>query len=433
MRAYLSLIVAAVMLVGTNLHADEWPQWRGPQRDGVWRETGIVERLPDEVEPRWSVEVGAGYSSPTVADGRVYVTDRVDEPQEIERVHCFDFKTGERLWSHEYPTGKLYGGIGYKAGPRAAVIVQDGRAYSLGGVGHLHCFDARTGKVLWQHDLYSEYDIDMPRWGIASSPLIEGEVLIVQIGGKDACLVAFNRETGKEAWRALSDAASYTAPIVIDQAGRRVLVCYTADRVVGMDPQTGKLLWHYDMPGSKWPIAIATPVVHDDLLLVSSAHVGSALLRLDPDHMAVHEVWRRDGSKSREQGTLHSLITTPLIQGKHIYGLHQNAKLRCLDLMTGELVWESEAVMPVEKFGTLHMVEHGPTGRTFIFNELGELIIAQLSPKGYHEIDRANIIGPTKPQNPGRRTGVTWAHPAFANRHILVRSDEQLVSVDLSE
>ena len=431
-RTPLALLIVCLLVVST-VTADEWPQWRGPQRDGVWRETGIVEELPDEVQPRWTADIGAGYSSPTVADGRVYITDRIDEPEEIERVHCFDFKTGKQVWTHAYPTGDLYGRIGYKAGPRAAVIVQEGKAYSLGSAGHLLCFDAATGKVLWQHDLYTQYQIDMPRWGIAASPLIEGDLLIVQAGGKDACMIAFDRNSGKEAWRALSDAASYVAPIVIDQAGRRVLVTYMADRVAGMDPKTGQVLWSYDMPGSQWPIAISTPVVHDDLLFLSSAHVGSALLRLDPDRMAVHEVWRKNGKTNREDGTLHSLITTPILRDGYIYGLHQNAKLRCLDLKTGEVVWESEGAMPPEKFGTLHMVEHAPTGRVFIFNEIGELVIANLTPMGYIELDRAKLVEPTKPQNPGRRTGVTWAHPAFAHRHILVRSDQKLVCVDLSK
>ena len=149
MRSLSLLILPAVLLAPSTVFADEWPQWLGPQRDGVWREEGIVEDFDGErLTPRWTADIGAGYSSPTVADGRVYITDRLDDPEELERIHCFDSKTGEKLWSYQYSTGKLYGGIGYKAGPRAAVIVQDGRVYSLGGVGHLLCLDATTGKVL---------------------------------------------------------------------------------------------------------------------------------------------------------------------------------------------------------------------------------------------------------------------------------------------
>ena len=155
----------------------DWPQWRGPERDGGWRETGLRTELEMDAEGwiqlKWSAEVAAGYSQPTVADGRVYVSDRLDDPDEIERVHCFDFETGETLWSHQYPAAYT---IAYKSGPRAAVLLDPSttgpaRAYSLGGVGHLHCLDAQTGEVIWKRDLAGEYQIEMPRWGIAASPL----------------------------------------------------------------------------------------------------------------------------------------------------------------------------------------------------------------------------------------------------------------------
>ena len=174
------------------------------------------------------------------------------EPAESERVHCFDWETGETLWSHSYEC--RYGGFGYRAGPRASVLIDDGRAYSLGAAGHLFCFDAADGKVLWSRDLNAEYEIRMPNWGIAASPVVEGDLLIVQIGGEgDACVCAFDKTSGHQRWKALPDAASYSAPIVINQAGRRVFVCWTGDRLVGLDPQTGRLYWEYPWPWEKWP------------------------------------------------------------------------------------------------------------------------------------------------------------------------------------
>ena len=188
----------AITLACETTLSDEWPQWRGPNRDGVWQETGVVEKFPSErLKRRWTQPIASGYSGPTVAGGRVYVTDRLVKPEQLERIHCFDWETGRRLWSHRYRAP--YVKVGYTAGPRAAVTIDEGRAFALGAMGHLHCLDAASGKVIWQRDLNSDYKIRMPIWGIASAPIVDGGLLIVQIGGSDgACLVALNKKTGKE-------------------------------------------------------------------------------------------------------------------------------------------------------------------------------------------------------------------------------------------
>lgn len=411
-----------------SLSADEWPQWRGPRRDGVWRETGLLEKFdPPRLPLRWSVPIGGGYSGPTVATGRVYVTDRLTRPKEIERVLCFDWKTGRKIWSHSYEA--KYGEIKYRAGPRASVLVDGGLAYSLGALGHLYCFAAADGKILWHKDLKTEYRIRMPIWGVSASPVVEKDLLIVQIGGEDdACLVAFDKKTGKEKWKALPDDASYSAPIVIDQAGKRVLVCRTADNVVGLAPATGAPYWTFPFPSERWPISIATPVVHGDLLLISEAHLGSLLLRLRPDRPAVEKVWhRRNGDGKKD--ALHCLQSTPLIQGDFAYGVDNEGIFRCLELETGLPRWEDSTLVPEGRWATMHLVSNGD--RTWIFNERGELIIAKLSPRGVDEISRAKLLAPTMEQLP-RRGGVTWSHPGFAYRHVFARNDEQLVCADLS-
>src|SRR5690606_30356409 len=155
-----------------------------------WSETGVVERFDKKrLEPAWKVKIGAGYSGPTVADGRVFVTDRQTEPKQTERVLCFDSKTGAEIWQHEYDCPYS---ISYQAGPRASVTVDDGRAYALGAMGHLHVFDAGTGALLWKKDLNEIYKIRMPIWGIAAAPLIYGDLVILHIGGEDACVVALD-------------------------------------------------------------------------------------------------------------------------------------------------------------------------------------------------------------------------------------------------
>lgn len=415
-------------LTGAGALADDWPQWRGVKRDGVWREQGLVEKFAGpELQPVWRVPVSNGYSGPTVANGRVYLTDRVTDPKQLERVHCFDARNGKTLWTHSYDAP--YGGVGYPDGPRASVTVHDGRAYSLGALGHLYCFDAAKGKVLWSKDLNSLYQIDLPTWGIASAPLIEGDLVIVQAGGKDACLVALDRKTGNERWRGISDPASYSAPLVITQAGKRVLVCWTADRVLGLDPQTGKLHWEAPFTRARWPIGVASPVQEGELLFVTSAIDGSLMLRAPKDRLAVERVWLRKGPTENRTDALHSLISTPLMMDGHIYGIDISGELRCLDARTGDRLWESLAPVPKARWAAAHLTQNGD--RTWIFNERGELIIAKLSPKGYEEISRARLIRPTMGQLP-QRGGVCWAHPAYANRHVFVRNDEELLCANLA-
>ena len=407
--------------------ADDWPQWRGPDRDGVWREKGVVDRLPGPEMPiKWRAAIGAGYTSPTVCAGRVYVCDRVTDPGEAERIHCFDAGTGRPVWTHAYDCA--YKGFSYTAGPRGAVTVHDGRAYSLGAMGHLLCLAPDTGAVLWQKDLNREYGIRMPQWGIAAAPLVEGDLVVVQIGGRgDACVVALDRRTGAERWRALGDRIAYSSPVVVRQADKRVLVCWTGDRVVGLDPLSGELHWEHAMPSHKMPIGIADPVAKEGRLFVSSFYDGSLMLALDPVRLAVRELWRRQGRSEKDTDSLHCLIGTPILDGDHVYGIDSYGEMRCLEARTGDRVWESLQAGPKVRWGTVHFVRNAD--KVWMLNERGELIISRLSPAGFEEISRARLLKPTRVQH-GR--GVCWSHPAFANRHVFARNDEELVCADLT-
>jgi outer membrane protein assembly factor BamB len=417
-----------VMLFVASVQADDWPQWRGPGRDGIWRESGLVERLKDkELKRKWTAEIGPGYSGPTVAAGRVFVTDRIDDPKQIERVHCFDEQTGKKLWTFEYPCDYT---VGYKAGPRACVTVDADRAYALGAMGNFYCFNAADGRVLWNKDLNAEYEIRMPIWGISAAPLVEGELVIVQIGGKrGACLVAFDKTSGVERWRALDDNASYTAPIMIEQAGRRVLLCLTGDNVVGLDPRSGSVFWKYPFPPAKMVISIATPVVERDHVFFTSFYDGSLMLRLLPEKLAVEKVWRRQGLDEKTTDALHSIIATPLLIGDYVYGVDSYGELRCLSAATGDRIWEDQTATPRARWSTIHMVRNG--ANTWMLNERGDLIIARLSPEGYHEVSRSHLLDPTTEQL-RQRGGVCWSHPAFANRCVFARNDNELVCASLA-
>jgi outer membrane protein assembly factor BamB len=428
MKYRLVIALAALANLAVQASADDWPQWRGPNRDGVWHETGLVDKFAsDKLKLRWRVPVANGYSGPTVADGRVYVTDRLVEPKEIERIHCFDSRDGSTIWSHAYDCP--YSGIGYPDGPRASVTIDDGRAYALGTMGNFFCLDAAGGKVLWEKDLFKEYDIQMPIWGIAAAPLVESDLVILQIGGKQACLVAFDKRSGQQRWTALDDRASYSAPIIVEQGGKRVLVCWTGDSVVGLDPQSGTVYWKHPFEISKMVISIATPVVGGDRLLVSSFYDGSLMLKLDRDKPAIEQLWRRRGTDEKNTDSLHAVLSTPYIDGDYVYGVDSYGELRCLQAATGDRVWESLEASPKNRWGTIHMVRAGD--RTWMFNEHGQLLIAKLTPKGFKEISRAQLIEPT-PGQLDRRGGVCWSHPAFADRHIFARNDEALVCASLA-
>jgi outer membrane protein assembly factor BamB len=427
----LAAFVFIVVLLSQTSHADDWPQWRGKNRDGVWRERGIVDRFEEgRVEMVWRRPIGSGYSGPTVADGRVYVTDRLVEPKQVERVHCFDSKLGAPLWTYTYDCQYT---ISYDAGPRASVTVDDDRAFALGAMGHLHCFDSWSGAVLWKRDLNRDYAIDasgrMPTWGIAAAPLVYRDLLIVCCGATDgASIVALDKKTGEEEWRALRDRAQYSAPILIEQAGRPVLVCWTGDSVAGLDPRRGEVYWRFPFAPRRMPIGVATPAVDGDRLFVSSFYDGSLLLKLRQDQPDVLPVWRRRGRSEKNTDSLHCMISTPLILGDYIYGVDSYGELRCLHAETGDRVWEDQTATPRARWSNIHFVRNAD--RIWMFNERGELIIAELSPQGIREISRAPLLAPTRDQL-RQRGGVCWSHPAYADRHIFARNDEEIVCASL--
>ena len=431
------LSICSLLLLGSlTCHGEDWPQWRGVHRDGKWHESGIVDSFGAEtMEPVWRTPIGPGYTGPTVSDGKVYVMDRVKEPQQ-ERILCFSAADGTPLWNQTYACA--YEGIGYKAGPRAAVTIHQGSAIALGAMGNLHCLDAATGKIKWQRDLAAEYDIAgtedrqtrMPIWGIAASPLVVNDLVILHIGGREgACVVAHRLSDGEPVWRALEDRAQYSSPILIRQADQDVVVVWTGDGIAGLDPASGKVHWHELMTPVNMPIGIATPIVRGDRIFVTSFYDGAMMLNISSTELTADVVWQKRGRSEKETDGLHSIISTPVWLGEHIYGVDSYGELRCLIAETGERVWEDLSATPKARWSNIHFVQHGD--RMWMFNERGELIIGKLSPEGFAEIDRAKLLEPTKDQL-NRRGGVCWSHPAFANKHIFVRNDEELVCASLA-
>ena len=430
MKSFLLLIIPLLALScrsQDHVSIHDWPGWMGHDRLGIWHLDLEKESLiPDDLEKIWEVPVGTGYSGPSVSDGRVYVMDYVGDSVNYERVLCFDAETGEQLWIHKYESQY---NVGYPTGPRASVLINEGRAYSFGTMGDLYCMDAYTGEVLWSVNGREKYNIRIPVWGLSASPLVEGNQVIIKMGGTpDACLVSFNKVTGKEIWKALSDNASYSSPIVIDQAGKRVLVCWTGDNLAGLDPATGREYWKIPLQRRRGVINIATPVYSPPYIFLSSFYDGSVLVKLDQEKTEADVVWMRAGRSERDTDALHCCISTPVIYGDYVYGVDSYGEFRCLEMLTGDRVWTDSTLVPFGRWANAHLIKQGE--KTWAFNELGELILADLTPAGFRDLGRVKIMEPVS-ASPNPRGGVNWALPAFSGRRIFARSDGLLVCYEL--
>ena len=408
------------LLLSAALRAEDWPQWRGPNRDGVCRETGLMDSFPaDGLKVRWRVPVGWGWSSPVVTQGRVYLADAgVVKPKPKERLHCFDEATGKALWTHAYEVDYPDWAFDPKqeSGPVATPIVQNGKVYTLGRLGHLFCLDARKGDVLWQKNLQKDYQVE---WAPGTpSPLIEGDLLILLLGGKPgACVVAIHKDTGKEVWKALNESLTFSSPIVISSGGKRQLIVWTQESVTSLDPAAGKTHWRQPLRTSG-DYAVSTPVFHKGRLLI-----GGLMFQLDPDKPAAVVLWPESKAPARR---VLSHTSTALLQGDHLYSAKSSGELVCLEASTGEQVWESTRVTDLKNGASIHLTPNGDS--VLLYTDRGELIRAQLSPKGYKEISRARLLEPTFPFG-GRK--VAWPPPAYANGHVFARSGAELICASL--
>lgn len=420
-----------VLMLSFSASSSDWPQWRGPERDGVWLETGIVSEFANEKMPAaWKAPVGSGYSGPTVADGRVYLTSYVDKPKQVEQVHCVDQATGKEIWKHVYDCE--YMDIGYPLGPRAAVAISDGKAYALGTMGHLHCLDAATGEVIWKSSFEDDFNAAIPVWGITASPLVDDDRVYVQVGGQpDAVVMAFDKNTGDEVWRSLDGGASYSAPKFIEQNGKQLLLVWTGDWFAALEPKSGEPVWKKKFNRAKGVINVADPVVDKSTgrIFLTSFYDGSYLYKLDTDKMDVDLLWKRKGRSEIHTDALHSIIMTSVILGDYVYGLDSYGAMRCLDLQNGDRVWEDQTLVDEGRWATAFFVQNGE--QTWMFTEKGELVIGSLSPSGFKSLSKTKLIDPTT-FLPRRNDNILWSHPAYADKHILVRNDKHLISVDLS-
>lgn len=441
LRSFLLLICAAVT-TSSLAHGDDWPQWMGPKRDSVWRESGLVDRFPASgPKTLWRVPVDGGFSGPAVAGGKVFLFDFVsngdrwnpgagkrDKLEGTERVQCFNAADGRRLWTHEY---NCHYDVSYATGPRCTPTVAGGKVYALGTMGTLNCLDADSGRPIWSRDLAKDFNVKVQFWGFCGHPLVDGQKLIVPVGGDGTGLVAFDKDTGKEIWRSLScKDAGYSPPTLIDAGGKRQLLFWSPESINSVNPEDGKLYWSSPLV-PEYGMSIMAPRQWRDYLFAGAIGYHASLLKLASDKPDAKLVW--EGKKGM---AVYPVNSTPFIEDGIIYGVDQPGPLRAVKVETGERLWES--FKPVigrdEKpdyrgagSGTAFLVKNGD--RFVLFGETGDLIFAKLSPKGYDEICRAKILEPTL-ETFGRK--IVWSHPAFANKCVFARNDKELVCVSLA-
>lgn len=425
--------------------AEDWPQWLGPNRDGEWKEDGVLELLPKELKPRWTAKIGQGYSGPAVARGKVILMDRTTDAKTAEggrlttsmgkeRVICLDAEKGTELWVHEYDCE--YKNISYGSGPRTTPTIDGDFVYTLGTMGDLKCLAINDGKPVWETSFPRDHDAPSPAWGWSAHLLLEGDAVIALVGGEKQAVAAFDKKTGKKKWAALStQEICYSAPVIAVAGGKRQLIVWLSDYVASLDPVTGKEFWRHEHPvrGTEVmrpAVNISIPKVAGNMVYVSGGYHGALALKLGEDKPTAEIAWRSKKPLHQKPDTLSTLMTTLLVHDGYLYGQCRDGEMKCLKADTGEVLWDDLALLGGKKaqFGSASWVRNGD--KVWCLTDTGDLCTLKLSPKGYEETSRVHLIDPTQAAG-GRK--VTWAHPAFANKNIYARNDREVICVSLAK
>ncbi|HZS03248.1 MAG TPA: PQQ-binding-like beta-propeller repeat protein [Blastocatellia bacterium] len=391
-------------LVLSNLihsaYAQDWSQWRGPNRDGVVRDFTAPAVWPDKLKLAWKTPVGAGYSSPVVFKDRVWIHSRRGEE---EVVSCLDLKTGKILWSKSYPVSftKNQYAVEMGKGPHSTPVLFNSRLYTLGVTAVLSCFDAQTGELKWRKD-FGQPDTSKLFTGTSMSPVIDRGNVIVHVGDdRGGSMIAFDAATGREKWKWTGDGPGYASPIVIELAGARQVVTMTDKSVIGVAAQTGELLWRLPWP-DEWNENIVTPTVCKNLLILSGVRKGTMAVQVakNGDKWETKQVWHNP--------EIAMYMNSPVADGDHLYGLSAKRKGQffCLEAATGKILW---ATTGREGFNA-SLLNAGSF--LFILTNDASLIVAGKSQQGFEQVAKYSVAD--RP---------TFAHPVVTGGRILIRDD----------
>ena len=395
-----------VLALAASAFAQDWPQFLGPARNGVYTGNDLAASWPPAgPSVIWKKEVGQGFSSPAMADGRVILFHRLGDKEVIE---ALDAATGRPIWSFDYPT-HYRDDFGFDEGPRAAPTVAGGRIYTFGAEGSLHCLDFATGKQIWNLDTHRQFQVAKGYFGAAGAPLVDSGRVLMNIGGALAGLAAFDAATGKTLWTIPNQEASYSSPVAATVQGARHALFFTRSGLVDVDPAAGKV--RYELPWRarmKASVNAATPLVIDDFVFVSASY-GTGAILVQIGAAGLKKIWASDDA-------LTNHYATSVYKDGFLYGYHgrqeEGPSLRCIDFKTGSVRWN------IDSFGAGTITLAGD--KLLIVKESGELILAAATPAAFRRISAAKVLPPT-----------IRAYPAIANGRIYVRNEKTLMCLNL--
>jgi outer membrane protein assembly factor BamB len=384
-------LLLSFLLIETNRaipHASDWPQWRGSNQDGIsTRDSGWFSGWPVDPQPAWSAEVGIGFSSVAVAQGRVFT---MGNKNDVDTVYCLEAETGRVIWSHSYPCA-LQARF-YEGGPSATPTVHEGSVYTFSKKGHLFAFSAENGKVLWSRDIRKELDLDLPEWSFAGSPLVHGNLLILNAGSAGT---AVHKDTGEIVWTSGKTRSGYATPVAFDFDGKPAVAIFSAKSLFAVEPKTGQVLWEHPWESPR-DINASDPIISGDKIFISSES-GSALLQMRKNGVTV--VWQH-------RNIMRNYFNPSVLIDGYLYGIdgttHRPTALTCLDFNTGQVQWSEPG------FGSGALM--AADGKLILLDR-GELIVARAVPDRFTQLARAQVMG-----------GKCWTVPVLAGRGIYCRN-----------
>ena len=414
MKNLTGLIIIGLLLYGgvSVAGASDWPQWRGPDRNGISHETGILKEWSDGVpQVLWRVSLGEGFSGISVADGRVYT---MFSEGEDEFVICLDASNGEEIW--RFRSDSTYYESEGGNGPRATPTIDGEFLFTVSAQRKFYALNSANGEKIWSYDLIRDFNSYMPRWGFSSSPLVEGNMLLVEVGGSNGkFIVAFDKTNGDVLWSSHTDKLGYASPIAVTIGGVRQLIVFAGLRLLSVSTDNGELFWSYPWRTGRFDVHAATPIfIAPDKIFISSAYgKGAAVVQVkvmdSPESgsgikMEVEEIWRSERVQNR--------LATSVLHGNHLYGFHKTI-LKCIDANTGSEKWKARGFGE----GTLILAED----HLIILGDRGKLGLVEATPAAFNEVASAEVL-----------SGLCWTVPTLANGRLYARNEKEIVCLDMT-